>query len=250
LRDALDPDNRDSFAHPGTRLIKDESRAEGWWLEPESDELQLVRANIFTLPPNGAASLNRACLDMEGDVCEHYQLDRTCDFGGQVLPMWATENIIRQRIVEQECYSCPFNVASTDGRTVNVSLDFMPDFSQWGMALSRVRELRAATGVNIVWASVAMNRMSDWTPSTIAVYLLWLTPAIASLALPLGLLLFRVCRPRDAVLNEVLTALHRVEIEEVRERWYLADSRAHFCGFLVRYGVIAGAALLRGCRAR
>lgn len=94
----------------------------------------------------------------------------------------------------------------------------MPDYRQWGMAQSRVLELSVATGVNITFGAIQMERESDWTPTAVSFYLLWLTPAILSLAVPIGFILLRACRPKDGIAGEVLAALRRVEIEEVRPR--------------------------------
>jgi hypothetical protein len=113
------------------------------------------------------------------------------------------------------------------------------------MGPSHVDELGEATGLSITWASVAMDRASDWTPSTVTVYLLWLTPAIVSLAVPLGCVLLRACRPKDATVGEVLAALHRVEAAEVLPRWTeWVEARANWVHGLAICGVIGGVAIL------
>jgi hypothetical protein len=126
FRDALDPLNRDGIANPGTNLKADESQEEAWWLGSNCDELLLVRASMLTLPLDRAAPLKRACDDMEADVCEQFGLNRTCDFDEEGSPPWATGNILRRRIVEQECYACPCNIISINGQSVNLMLDAMP----------------------------------------------------------------------------------------------------------------------------
>jgi hypothetical protein len=133
-----------------------------------------------------------------------------------VLPLWTKDKFLRRRLVEQECHACPLNITSPD--EPNLSFIFMPGYLLWGTAASRVRELSKATGIGIVWATVGLDRASDWTPSTVSFYLLWLTPAIMSLAVPMWFVIRRAWRPKDAIAGEVLIALHRVKMEEILAR--------------------------------
>jgi hypothetical protein len=185
------------YSGPGNAILSFRD-VEGWVLEPR-DGVLLVRASIFTPPMDRIESLQRTCLDMQGGVCDDYAFGRTCDSTGEELPTWAPD-IIRQRIVEQECYACSILVETTKGQRMQLSFSLMPRYREWGMAQRRMDELSAATGVEIGWASFATVRDStDWTPSTIAAYLLWLTPAIVSIAVPLGFALLRACQPKGAV---------------------------------------------------
>lgn len=171
-----------------------------------------ARASILTLSRYHGWPLVQACDDMEEDVCEEYFKGRECNFDSLPRPPGTTDAYFRRGIREQECYACPFSATNTDSND-----SYYP---AWGVAPRRVRELSSATGLDVLWASIDMDVIQDWTPTTVATYVAWMTPALLSAGFALGWLALHALRPRhDPIAHAVREALNKVERQELAGRW-------------------------------
>jgi hypothetical protein len=171
-----------------------------------------ARASVLTLGRYPGWPLAQTCDDSERNVCSEYFNGSVCKFDHIVHPPGTTDEYLRRGIREQECHACPFKATDVVGAD-----SYYPP---WGVAPRRVRELRNATGVEVVWATIDMDLNRDWTGGIVALYLAWMSPALLSAAFALGWLGLCSLRPRhDPISHEVRQALHRVERQELLGRW-------------------------------